>query len=954
MVPSFIVLVWFILPNERLASGYSNYVGANAVQTYVKETEVQETSITFQQKSVRPGDKARLDLKSTSGSSFYVLAVDKSILLLHKGNDITESILPDLNADPVSPLTVSQSSTSTIYNSGMTVQYIQLRDPQSSTFSTSTSSWYDHYYYYYTYASYSVYASSKSASSVRTSTVGPTQAPIASTRSRDEINKPVKQETIRKKFPDTWLFINATADSSGRASLDMKVPDTVTTWVASCFAVSAQSKITTAARNAELEVFLPFFISLQLPFSVIRNEQLVLQANIFNYHTEDLYVLVTLKKSSQFRGLAVVKRGRRRKLEERCGNVVLCIFAKAGRGTAAFFPIVPTETGKVKITITADSSLFKDTVIKYLRVESEGAPKDVAYPFLIDLTQETTFDTRFDLNYPPNTVDGSQRMRVSLIGDIMGPTIDGLDRLVRMPYGCGEQNMISTAPSVFVYRYLSAVGKLTDELKEKAEQFMRIGMQRQLRYRHTDWSFSAWGGSGSGSTWLTSFVLKVFSMASSYVEIDDQIVTESADWLISIQNADGSFPEKGSVGSRSLQGGASGTIERMTAYVLIALLEGRKASSNVEFCPDCLDRLDSAIMKASNYVSNNLNNQTSVYTVAISTYALTSAGHKGAERARNMLDGLSVGGAGQKYWQEPNQPPVSRYHYGPSTQAVSIEMTAYGLLAFVESGNTATSLLIQKWLISQRNPYGGFISTQDTVIALQALSELGAQIKADDPNMNIILSYTDNKLRKKKFKVNTRNAMIMQTADISTDTKTISIHAWGTIGTTAILTVSLFYNIFMDLEGRSLRLEVTLLKETINGFTLRSCVSWLENDVSGMIVVEIGIPSGFEANRWGISPHDLLKRTEIEDRKVILYYDEVTFSGICTVIPVVRDKMVANIKPVPCKAYEYYEPSNEVTVFYLPLSAKNANICDICGVECGCKSPKEKLWFPQSWCKKKI
>ena len=58
----------------------------------------------------------------------------------------------------------------------------------------------------------------------------------------------------------------------------------------------------------------------------------------------------------------------------------------------------------------------------------------------------------------------------------MGPTIEGLDRLVRMPYGCGEQNMISTAPSIFVYKYLKVVGKLTDELKATAENYMRIGM----------------------------------------------------------------------------------------------------------------------------------------------------------------------------------------------------------------------------------------------------------------------------------------------------------------------------------------------------------------------------------------------------------------------------------------------------------------------------------------------
>ena len=39
-----------------------------------------------------------------------------------------------------------------------------------------------------------------------------------------------------------------------------------------------------------------------------------------------------------------------------------------------------------------------------------------------------------------------------------------------------------------------------------------MGYQRELNYRHSDGSFSAFGESdGDGSTWLTAFVLKVFA-----------------------------------------------------------------------------------------------------------------------------------------------------------------------------------------------------------------------------------------------------------------------------------------------------------------------------------------------------------------------------------------------------------------------------------------------------------
>lgn len=62
-----------------------------------------------------------------------------------------------------------------------------------------------------------------------------------------------------------------------------------------------------------------------------------------------------------------------------------------------------------------------------------------------------------------------------LSGDILGPSINGLASLIRMPYGCGEQNMINFAPNIYVLDYLTKQKQLTDNLKEKALSFMREG-----------------------------------------------------------------------------------------------------------------------------------------------------------------------------------------------------------------------------------------------------------------------------------------------------------------------------------------------------------------------------------------------------------------------------------------------------------------------------------------------
>ena len=48
-----------------------------------------------------------------------------------------------------------------------------------------------------------------------------------------------------------------------------------------------------------------------------------------------------------------------------------------------------------------------------------------------------------------NYVKKSALLRVSAIGDVLGPALDGLDDLLRLPTGCGEQNMVSISVWAF-------------------------------------------------------------------------------------------------------------------------------------------------------------------------------------------------------------------------------------------------------------------------------------------------------------------------------------------------------------------------------------------------------------------------------------------------------------------------------------------------------------------------
>lgn len=60
-------------------------------------------------------------------------------------------------------------------------------------------------------------------------------------------------------------------------------------------------------------------------------------------------------------------------------------------------------------------------------------------------------------------------------GDILGSSLNNLDKLLRMPYGCGEQNMVNFAPNIYVMKYLKTVNQLTQSLENKAKNFMISG-----------------------------------------------------------------------------------------------------------------------------------------------------------------------------------------------------------------------------------------------------------------------------------------------------------------------------------------------------------------------------------------------------------------------------------------------------------------------------------------------
>lgn len=77
--------------------------------------------------------------------------------------------------------------------------------------------------------------------------------------------------------------------NSGSADLDKTVPDTITKWAAGAFCVSPAGF--GVAPTTALTAFQPFFVSLTLPYSMIRGEVFTLRATVFNYLSDCIMVI---------------------------------------------------------------------------------------------------------------------------------------------------------------------------------------------------------------------------------------------------------------------------------------------------------------------------------------------------------------------------------------------------------------------------------------------------------------------------------------------------------------------------------------------------------------------------------------------------------------------------------------------------------------------------------------
>ncbi|NXV88534.1 CO5 protein, partial [Calonectris borealis] len=312
---------------------------------------------------------------------------------------------------------------------------------------------------------------------------------------------------VRSYFPESWLW-EVHQVSPRSKTLSVTLPDSLTTWEVQGVGIS--DKGICVATPVEVHVVKDIFLSVYVPYSVVRGEQIELKGSVYNHRASAIKFCVTIAAGS-----GICSFGESAASGLRIRN---CNFKNLDGGSSSpvTFRILPLELGLHTINFTLLTAGNSETVVKTLRVRPEGIKKELHAGFTLDpqgvygsIKRRQEFRYKIPLNLVPKTkIDRSVSVKGHLMGEAIATILSpgGLSILTNLPKGSAEAEFMSIAPVFYVFRYLEEsnywhlLGPEILTSRTQMRRKMKEGIVSILSFRNSDFSYSMWKN-GQGSTW---------------------------------------------------------------------------------------------------------------------------------------------------------------------------------------------------------------------------------------------------------------------------------------------------------------------------------------------------------------------------------------------------------------------------------------------------------------------
>ncbi|MEO2092156.1 MAG: alpha-2-macroglobulin family protein, partial [Gemmataceae bacterium] len=380
----------------------------------------------------------------------------------------------------------------------------------------------------------------------------------------------------------------------------------------------------------------------------------------------------------------------------------------ANAGGRKFVRLTPSQLdGELRMQLEGKAGGDRDSVIRTLTVVPDGFPLSVSASDVLEQKVSKAF------KLPEQIVPGTLKMKVSVYPNTLSEVQAGLEGMLREPYGCFEQTSTTNYPNVLILDYLNETNQAKPDVSKRAKELLDRGYGKLVSFECQKpqvgkEGYEWFGGTAPPHEALTAYGLLQFTDMARVHPVDAEMLKRTREYLLSARDGLGGFKKN----ARALDTFGYAPKLITDAYIVWAISESERTAD----AKSDLDKELAAVLAK----TKDGDTAKDPYYLGLAANALLNRGQK--------ADGEAVLKALAKMQQKDGSIPGAKTSITNSVgEALLIETTGMAVLGWLKANETGTYRenvdSACKWIGTKRGGYGGYGSTQSTILALKALIE---------------------------------------------------------------------------------------------------------------------------------------------------------------------------------------------------------------------------------------
>jgi hypothetical protein len=536
------------------------------------------------------------------------------------------------------------------------------------------------------------------------------------------------ESDVRQDFQETVCWKPAVVLANGRGEVSFDLSDSVTTFEVRAAGHTLDGRIGEVTHA--LESRKPLTLEPKLPIEVTAGDTIDVPVAIANSTSKALSVPVQVKPTD---------------LDLVDGAATDEVKLEPNGRVRRLYRFRPTAVeGEAQLTLSGGSGPDTDQVTRTIRVVPDG------FPVVGNKSDMLEKVARIDgLLLPQTWVKGTLRFQVTAYPSTLAELQKGLEAMLREPGGCFEQSSSSNYPNLLILNYLNESNQARPEVVARARDLLAHGYQQLTAFECIDprdnrrSGYEWFGGTAPPHEALTAYGLLEFRDMARVYPVDEKMVERTRNYLLARRDGKGGFERN----PRALDSFGRAPQDITNAYIVWALTEGGKQD-------DVTRELDALVTEAKT--------SKDPYFLSLVAKSLLNRG-----RSKDGVALLQKVAEAQK--PDGHLEAAATSITGSAGRDLEIETTALALYGWL--GAQRPDLFnrhIQsavKWIGQQRGGYGGYGSTQSTILALRSLIAYAKANKKTAEAGDLIVFVGGQAVARKHFAAGVEEAIAVELPD---------------------------------------------------------------------------------------------------------------------------------------------------------------------------------------------